>query len=88
MYYDMYLLITSSHIKDAGSDVSNMTSTAYLDGDYYVLNGNKSWVTSGPQGEAAVIFATVDKTLKHNGVYNKWLFTDISSVLPDFLYKL
>ena len=62
-----------------------MTSTAHLDGEYYVLNGNKSWVTSGPQGEAAVIFATVDKTLKHNGEYNKCSITDISSVVPDFL---
>lgn len=52
---------------EAGSDVGNMVTTATKCDDHYVLNGVKSWVTSGPQGEAAVIFATVDKSLKHKG---------------------
>lgn len=46
-----------------------MTTTARLDGENYVINGTKSWVTSGPIGKAAVIFATVDKNLKHKGNY-------------------
>lgn len=53
---------------DAGSDVGAMSTTAVLDGDSYVLNGTKSWVTSGYEGKAAVIFATVDKKLKHRGI--------------------
>ncbi|XP_044758671.1 short-chain specific acyl-CoA dehydrogenase, mitochondrial-like [Coccinella septempunctata] len=53
---------------DAGSDVGAMSTTAVLDGDTYVLNGTKSWVTSGTEGKAAVIFATVDKKLKHRGI--------------------
>ncbi|GJQ72190.1 hypothetical protein Trydic_g3282 [Trypoxylus dichotomus] len=53
---------------DAGSDVGGMTTTARLDGNHYILNGTKSWVTSGPVGKAAVIFATVDKNLKHKGI--------------------
>ncbi|KAF5293752.1 hypothetical protein FQA39_LY03237 [Lamprigera yunnana] len=53
---------------EAGSDVANIQTTAHLNGDCYVLNGIKSWVTSGLEGKAAVIFATVDKTLKHKGI--------------------
>lgn len=53
---------------EAGSDVSNISTTAKKDGDYYILNGTKSWITSGKQGEAAIIFATIDKTLKHKGI--------------------
>lgn len=44
-----------------------MSTTAVLDGSCYVLNGTKSWVTSGVEGKAAVVFATVDKALKHKG---------------------
>lgn len=52
---------------DAGSDVVAMSTTAVPDGDFYVLNGVKSWITSGYEAKAAVIFATVDKQLKHKG---------------------
>lgn len=52
----------------AGSDVSSMQTTARLDGDFWVLNGSKSWVTSGIEAEVAVIFATIDKTLGHKGI--------------------
>lgn len=52
---------------DAGSDVGNILTTAVLEDDYFILNGTKSWVTSGHEGKTAVIFATVDKTLKHKG---------------------
>lgn len=47
-----------------------MSCTATRDGDSYVLNGTKSWVTSGPEGKAAVVFATIDKSLKHKGKFN------------------
>ncbi|KAG5891722.1 hypothetical protein JTB14_000325 [Gonioctena quinquepunctata] len=53
---------------DAGSDVGAMSCIAVPDGDSYILNGTKSWVTSGPEGKAAVVFATVDKSLKHKGI--------------------
>lgn len=45
-----------------------MSTTAVLDGDSYILNGTKSWVTSGTEGKAAVVFATIDKNLKHKGI--------------------
>ncbi|XP_017770917.1 PREDICTED: short-chain specific acyl-CoA dehydrogenase, mitochondrial-like [Nicrophorus vespilloides] len=53
---------------DAGSDVGSMLTTARLEGDHYVLDGTKSWVTSGTEGKAAVVFATVDRSLKHKGI--------------------
>lgn len=53
---------------DAGSDVVNLSCSAKLEGDNYILNGTKSWVTSGIEGKAAVVFATVDKNLKHKGI--------------------
>ncbi|KAJ8934063.1 hypothetical protein NQ318_012494 [Aromia moschata] len=53
---------------DAGSDVGGLSTTAVPDGDYYILNGTKSWVTSGTEGKAAVVFATIDKSLKHKGI--------------------
>ncbi|XP_019767661.1 short-chain specific acyl-CoA dehydrogenase, mitochondrial [Dendroctonus ponderosae] len=66
---------TSKHLgcfalseSDAGSDVSAISTTAQLDGDFYVLNGRKTWVTSGHEGKAAVVFATIDQTLKHKGI--------------------
>lgn len=46
-----------------------MSTTAVLEDGSYVLNGTKSWVTSGTEGKAAVVFATVDKKLKHRGDY-------------------
>lgn len=53
---------------EAGSDAANILTTAHLDGDHYILNGVKAWVTSGLQGKAAIIFATVDNNLKHKGI--------------------
>ena len=45
-----------------------MATTARLDGDYYILNGTKAWITNGYEADAALVFATVDKNLKHKGV--------------------
>ena len=52
----------------AGSDVSNISTTAKLEGDYYILNGSKAWVTSGLESKAGIVFATVNKELKHKGI--------------------
>lgn len=45
-----------------GSDASAITMTAVLDGDEYVLNGEKIFVTDGQRCEAVVVWATLDKT--------------------------
>lgn len=52
---------------DAGSDVAGLRTTAELTDNNFILNGVKSWVTSGPQGKAAIVFATIDKAIKYKG---------------------
>jgi acyl-CoA dehydrogenase len=46
-----------------GSDSANIQTTAVLDGDEYVLNGEKIFVTSGERSDAVVVWATLDKSL-------------------------
>jgi acyl-CoA dehydrogenase len=44
-----------------GSDSANIRTTAQLDGDHYVLNGEKIYVTSGERAELVVVWATLDR---------------------------
>lgn len=53
---------------DNGSDAGAAKTTAYLEGDHWVLNGTKAWITNGYESEAAVVFATTDKSKKHKGI--------------------
>ncbi|XP_047995341.1 short-chain specific acyl-CoA dehydrogenase, mitochondrial-like isoform X2 [Leguminivora glycinivorella] len=52
----------------AGSDVANIGTTARRDGDFWILNGKKSWVTSAIEGQATAVFATFDPELRHKGL--------------------
>jgi len=53
----------------AGSDAGGTKTTATLDGDEWVLNGNKIFITNGGDAEIYVIFARSDKTAqKHHGI--------------------
>jgi glutaryl-CoA dehydrogenase len=45
---------------DSGSDPGSMTTRARTDGDSYVLNGTKMWITSAPVAHLAVVWAKVD----------------------------
>jgi acyl-CoA dehydrogenase len=47
---------------DAGSDSAAIRTTAVLDGDEYVLNGEKIYVTAGERAELVVVWATLDRT--------------------------
>lgn len=58
-------------VLDAGSDVVNISTTARRDGEFFVLNGSKDWITSGIQAKAAIVFATSDKQLGHKGISGK-----------------
>src|SRR5579863_3055201 len=46
-----------------GSDVAGMSTTAELDGDEWVLNGHKHYITNGARADLVVTFATVDKSM-------------------------
>ncbi len=52
----------------AGSDVAGMTCTARRDGDHYVINGQKQWITNGEYADQYSLFCTTDKKLKHKGI--------------------
>jgi len=52
----------------SGSDAGTMRTRAVRDGDHYVLNGRKSWVTSGPVAEYIVVFMMTDPEKKQKGI--------------------
>ncbi|MFO3795886.1 MAG: acyl-CoA dehydrogenase [Anaerolineales bacterium] len=52
----------------SGSDAGNMRTRATRDGDFYVLNGRKSWITSGPVADYFVVFAMTEPEKKHKGI--------------------
>ncbi|WP_223637267.1 acyl-CoA dehydrogenase family protein [Corallococcus sp. EGB] len=52
----------------AGSDVAAMSTTARREGDEYVLNGSKCFITNAGYAEQFTVFATLDKGKKHKGI--------------------
>ncbi|HKX52120.1 MAG TPA: glutaryl-CoA dehydrogenase Acd [Candidatus Binatia bacterium] len=53
---------------DAGSDVASMKTSAKRDGQHYLLNGTKIWITNATVADAGVIFAYTDRSQKHRGI--------------------
>lgn len=53
---------------NAGSDVVSMKLRAELKGDRYILNGNKMWITNGPDADTYVVYAKTDPTAGSKGV--------------------
>jgi acyl-CoA dehydrogenase len=51
-----------------GSDVANMKCLAKKDGDDYILNGSKFWITNGGFADYITVFATEDPEKKHKGI--------------------
>lgn len=52
----------------AGSDAGALETSAVLQGDKYVINGTKIFITNGAEAGTAVVFATIDKSLGHRGI--------------------
>jgi len=52
----------------SGSDVVSMNMTAVEDGDDYILNGNKFWITNGPDADIVVVYAKTDKSKAQHGI--------------------
>jgi acyl-CoA dehydrogenase len=53
---------------NAGSDVSGIQTTAVLDGDEYVINGSKMFITNAGRAAWTVVFASTDKSKGHRGL--------------------
>jgi len=53
---------------EAGSDVANVQTTAVLDGDHYVVNGTKIFVTTGGDADTILLFVSTDRAKKSKGM--------------------
>src|SRR6476620_8296507 len=53
---------------NAGSDAGSIETTAVRDGDSYVINGAKMWISLADVADHFLVFASVDRSLKHRGV--------------------
>jgi alkylation response protein AidB-like acyl-CoA dehydrogenase len=53
---------------DAGSDAASMETTATEHDDAYLLNGEKIWITNGTSAHVAIVFASMDRALRHKGI--------------------
>ena len=68
-------LLTGEHVgalamsePNAGSDVVSMKLRADLKGDRYILNGNKMWITNGPDADVLVVYAKTDVNAGPRGI--------------------
>jgi len=52
----------------AGSDVVSMRATAVRDGDEYVLNGSKMWITNAPRADVMIVYAKTDPAADSHGI--------------------
>ncbi|MFM8901055.1 MAG: acyl-CoA dehydrogenase family protein [Burkholderiales bacterium] len=57
--------LTEPHV---GSEAAGLKTTAARDGDHYVLNGVKQFITSGKNGDVAIVMAVTDKTAGKKGI--------------------
>ncbi|MEJ8764498.1 MULTISPECIES: acyl-CoA dehydrogenase [unclassified Oceanobacillus] len=71
----LYLLATGEALgayalsePGAGSDVAAMKTIAKKDGDDYILNGNKVWITNGGVADIYIVFAKTDPAANHKGI--------------------
>ena len=53
---------------EAGSDAASIETTARDEGDYYVRNGQKIWITNGISAGLAIVFANMDRSLGRRGI--------------------
>ncbi len=65
---DFKLICFATSEPTMGSDVAGMRCRAERDGDDYILNGTKYWITNGGISDYMSIFATVDPDAQHDGI--------------------
>lgn len=59
-----------------GSDAAALRTTATRDGDHYVINGTKQFITSGKHGDVAIVMAVTDKAAGKKGISAFWVPVD------------
>ena len=52
----------------SGSDAATQKTSAKLEGDHYVINGAKNWITNGPQSDTLMLFAMTDPSKGAKGL--------------------
>ena len=57
--------LTEPHV---GSEAAGLKTTALRDGDHYVINGTKQFITSGKNGDVAIVMAVTDKAAGKKGI--------------------
>jgi len=62
---------------NAGSDAARQQTIAVQDGDFFILNGTKNFITNGKEANIAIVFAMTDKTKGHRGISAFIVPTDI-----------
>ncbi|WP_136419683.1 acyl-CoA dehydrogenase family protein [Herbaspirillum sp. ST 5-3] len=65
--------LTEPHV---GSDAAALRTTATRDGDHYVLNGVKQFITSGKYADVAIVMAVTDKAAGKRGISAFWVPTN------------
>jgi len=53
---------------NAGSDIASIETQIEDNGDHYLLNGSKTWISNGTVADTAIVYATRDPDLKHKGL--------------------
>ena len=69
-----------------GSDAGAASTNAREDGDHYIINGTKAWITNSWEAKSAVVFATTNKDLKHKGISAFIVPMDAAYVVHMFVY--
>jgi acyl-CoA dehydrogenase len=65
-----------------GSDPADLQTRATVEGDHYVLNGTKMWITNGGYANLYVVFATTDPSKRHKGIIALIVPADTPGIRP------
>src|SRR5205085_1057203 len=71
-----------------GSDVAALRTTAVRDGDHYVINGAKTWITNGTYGDFYVVACKTDKDAGSAGISLIAMDTDLPGISASKLRKM
>ena len=72
----------------AGSDAASITCRAELDGDEWVINGDKAWITNASHATALNVYAQTDPDLRHRGIVSIVVAADTPGVTRHEPYEL